>query len=147
MLRIVYAWMFLYPAVGLVKDWPTTVQTTALLFKWKPKLFAAGSVVVMVAGAIMILLGVYGRAGAAGLCAFCLGGARIHYRLASLAGDVKLSSTASPDDVAAAGQLTTLAVVGHVTSAEKNIVLAAVAFFFLLMGTGPWSLIESGPLF
>lgn len=144
-LRAVYAWMFLYPAIGLLKDWPTTVQTTALLFKWHANLFAAGSMALMIGGAVMILVGLYGSLAGAGLCLFCLGGARVHYKLGAMAGATKLSSTASKEDVEAAARAASLAVVGHVTSAEKNFVLAAVGFFFFLMGTGPWSLVDFQP--
>lgn len=146
-LRIVYAWMFLYPAIGLIRDWPTTVQTTALLFAWKPALFTALSLVLMVFGAAMILFGVYGQLAGAGLCIFCLGGARVHYKLASMADDAQISPEASTSDADAVSNLKTLAVVGHVTSAEKNFVLAAVGFYFALMGTGSMSLIEAPSLF
>ncbi len=143
-LRIVYAWMFLYPAIGLLRNWSTTVQTTALLFPWKPAVFAGLSLILMIFGAAMILFGVYGRLAGAGLCVFCLGGARVHYKLASMAGDTQLSSEASRSDSDAVSILRALAVVGHVTSAEKNFVLASVGFFFALRGTGPFSVID-GP--
>lgn len=143
-LRVVYAWMFLYPAIGLLRDWTTTVQTTGLLFPWKPAVFAALSLALMIFGSVMILFGVYGRLAGAGLCLFCLGGARVHYKLASLAGDTQLCADANTSDTDAVANLKALAVVGHVTSAEKNFVLAAVGFFFAMMGTGPMSLIE-GP--
>ena len=139
-LRVVYAWMFLYPLKSLLSDWPATLQATALLFPWQTPLFAVVSVAVMALGALSILLGCYGQVGAAGLLAFCLGGAVIHYRLADLAKGARLSGQASSADRQAMAQVSKLGVVGHVTSAEKNFVLAAVALFFLLKGTGPWSL-------
>jgi len=40
-----------------------------------------------------------------------------------------------------------LATVGHVTSAQKNIVLAAVALFFALVGTGPCSVLPGPEIF
>lgn len=145
-LRAVYAWMYLYPAVGLLNDWPTTVKTTGLLFKTQTEFFAGCSLVVMVLGAVMILFGVYGQYAAVALLAFNLGGARIHYLLAA-ASDTTLSDSATADDHAAAQALSKLAVVGHVTSAQKNFVLAAVAAFFALAGTGPWSLTASRGIF
>ncbi len=36
-LRVVYAWMFLYPLKSLLSDWPATVQATALLFPWQTR--------------------------------------------------------------------------------------------------------------
>ncbi|MEM7436818.1 MAG: hypothetical protein AAF436_16815, partial [Myxococcota bacterium] len=139
----VYAWMFIYPAIGLVRDWRSTVETTALLFKWQPALFASLSVAAMFAGGLMILLGAFGWIAGLYFFAFCLGGARVHYRLAARAGETKPpSSLGGPDQDAFEG-LAGLAVVGHVTSAQKNFVLAAVGLFFFLMGTGPCSITDS----
>ena len=141
LLRVVYAWMFIYPAIGLIRSWPSTVQTTSLLFSWQPALFAFGSVAGMIVGGLMILLGVYGWS--AGLFFFflSLGGARIHYHLAQRARATQLSQGASDADTQATSELSDLAVVGHVTSAQKNFVLAAVGLFFFLVGTGPLSLV------
>ncbi|MEM7135541.1 MAG: DoxX family membrane protein [Myxococcota bacterium] len=142
-LRSVYAWMFIYPAIGLVRDWRGTVETTALLFKWQPALFAASSVAAMFIGGLMILLGAFGWIAGLYFFVFCLGGARIHYRLAAKAGQTKPpSDLQGPEQDAFAG-LVGLAVVGHVTSAQKNFVLAAVGLFFFLMGTGPCSIADS----
>ena len=139
-LRVVYAWMFLYPAYGLIKDWNTTVQTTALLFPRHPAVFAFGSLVLMIFGSLAILLGVYGQFAAVGLIGFNLGGALLHYRLARRLKRTRLSAEASTADHEVLEEAVNLGVVGHVTSAEKNFVLTAVAFFFVLQGTGPMSL-------
>ena len=72
MLRAVNAWMILYTEFGLMKDWEATVQTTALLFKWQPAVFAFGSLVLLLFGAIAILLGVYGQFASVGLSGFNL---------------------------------------------------------------------------
>jgi len=146
-LRGVYAWMFLYPAWGLLRDWENTVQTTSLLFRKFPSFFAFGSLLIMIVGAISILLGVYGQIAAVGLVAFNLGGALLHYRLARLVKQLHLSEEATPVDRGALDKAATLGVVGHVTSAEKNFVLAAVALFFVLKGTGPLSLVASSGIF
>jgi uncharacterized membrane protein YphA (DoxX/SURF4 family) len=139
-LRVVYAWMFLYPAVGLIKDWDTTVRTTGLLFPRQTGLLATVSVAFMIIGALMILLGVYGSIAGAGFVLFSVGGAVIHYRLAAQAGAASLGATASAEDARAMADLSGLAVVGHVTSAQKNFMLAALGLFIALMGTGPVSL-------
>lgn len=146
-LRTVYAWMYLYPAVGLIKDWPSTVEVTGLLFKKATNLFAVASVAIMIVGGLMILFGVLPRYAALALLAFNLGGAKIHYALAEVAKDTRLSEGASSDDKAAHERLVGLAIVGHVTSAQKNIVLAAVAVFFVLMGTGPCSVLPGPAIF
>lgn len=140
-LRFAYAWVFLYPVSGLVKNWSGTVATTGLLFKKFPELFAGVSVLVMAVGGLSILFGIYGRVGAAVLLVFNLGGAVIHYRIADQAQNTSLSAAASAEDHKTVELLAMTAAVGHTTSAWKNFVLAAVAFFFLLQGTGPWSLI------
>ncbi len=141
-LRLVYAWVFLYPVPGLVKDWSGTVAATRLLVNRLPELFSVVSVLVMVVGALSVLFGIYGRIGAAGLLAFNLGGAVIHFRIAEKARSTSLSAGASPEDKNTVKQLAMTAEVGHTTSAWKNFVLAAVAFFFLLQGTGPLSLMD-----
>ena len=141
-LRLAYAWVFLHPVSGLIKDWPGTVAATRLLTNRLPELFAGVSVLVMVGGALSILFGIYGRIGAAGLLVFNLGGAVIHYRIADSARNTTLSTVASLEDKKTAEQLAMVAAVGHTTSAWKNFVLAAVAFLFLMQGTGPWSLMD-----
>lgn len=146
-LRAAYAWMFFYPAIGLVQRWPTTVQTTAVLFKIHPNFFALASVSFMFVGAFMILFGVYGWVAGAGFVAFNLGGAVVHFRLGKQAGSTALSPDASAIDGATARGLSELAVVGNITSGQKNFVLAAVGLFFFLLGTGPRSLVGAAPPF
>lgn len=131
-LRIVYAWMFLYAPLNLVKDWDNTVTTTALLFKLQPKLFAIGSIIGMIISALFILFGIYARIGGIFLFFFNLGAAYIHFQLAKQAETFKTEGNQP---------LIALAVLGNVTSAQKNFVLAAIAFFFALQGSGPWSII------
>lgn len=146
-LRVVYAWMFIYPAIGLIQSWPTTVQTTGLLFRWRPALFAGASVAGMIVGGLMILFGMYGSIAGLFFFLFSLGGARIHFRLADQARGAKLSEVATEADAQTIRELADLAAVGHVTSAQKNFVLAAVGLFFFFMGTGPLSLVDAAPLF
>jgi len=130
-LRVVYAWMYLYPLIALFKNWQDTIDTTALLFKKKPKEFTVGSVFIMIVGGLSILLGIYGRIGGFLLLFFNLGGAYIHYQFANRAKDFAAEANTS---------LVNLAIIGNVSSAQKNFVLAAVAFFFMIQGTGPWSI-------
>ncbi len=135
-LRIVFAWMFLYPIITLLKTWHDTVKTTALLFPWQPAFFTICSILIMFFGALSILVGFFAQVGAIGLCAISLGGAIIHYRLAAQAEKLSQQLPLS----SAKEQLITLAQVGNVTSAQKNFVLAAVAIFFILVGSGPVSI-------
>jgi uncharacterized membrane protein YphA (DoxX/SURF4 family) len=146
-LRAVYAWIYLYASIGLMTNWPTTLSTTKLLFTKGTAFFAATSLVIMIFGSLMILFGVYGQYAAVAMFAFNLGGAVIHYRLARLAKATHLSESASDVDRATVVELANLGHVGHVTSAEKNFVLAAVALFFALVGTGEISLVPSSGIF
>ena len=139
-LRAAYAWMFLVPVPVLLRDWPRTVETTALLFTRYTEWFARASLAAMIFGSVSILFGIYGRLGALALLIFSLGGAIVHKRLAQFAFEMNLSGSASAEDQTTAGQLRSLAFAGHMTSGQKNYVLAALALFFLLQGTGPASL-------
>lgn len=131
-LRITFAWMYLYPIISLLKDRQGLVSTTQLLFKWQPKFFAYASIAVMMFGATSILFGIYAQIGGLLLFIFTAGGTIIHYRLAGMA-KMAVSNSQQAD-------IAKLALVGHLTSAQKNFVLLAVAFFFILLGSGPCSL-------
>lgn len=131
--RIVYAGFFLYALKALFADWQGTIGLVKLIMPASlAPLGAVGMVIVMLLGALGILFGVYGQIAGLLLCVYCLLGACVHYRLA------KTAPIDSSDPQIKSGAM--LAVVGHVTSAQKNFVLAAMAFFFMLMGTGPASL-------
>ena len=142
-LRVVYAWMFLYPLITLLSDWQATENTVALVFPWAKKLFSLLMVLIMVVGAISILLGAYAQIAGILLFFYCMIGAVVHYRLAKLTAVHVLSNEASEADKAALKETIALGVVGHVTSAQKNFVLAAVGLFFFFMGSGPLSLTGS----
>ena len=49
-LRVIYAWMFLYPLKVLLKDWTGTTNTVALLIPICVPLCAVLMVIVMIAG-------------------------------------------------------------------------------------------------
>jgi uncharacterized membrane protein YphA (DoxX/SURF4 family) len=135
-LRIVYAWMFLYPLKDLLKDWQGALSLTKLVVPF-PKLvplFTFAMLAIMLLGGLSILLGFYGQLASAALLVYCLMGARVHYCLANKAKKLNLKENG------ACKEAIQLAILGHVTSAQKNFVLAAVACFFILMGTGPYSL-------
>ena len=71
----------------------------------------------------------------------------LHYRLARQLKQPHLSQGAITADQRALKGAVDLGVVGHVTSAEKNFVLTAVAFFFALQGTGPMSIVKAQGVF
>lgn len=144
-LRIVYAWMFLYPLKTLLKDWPGALGLTQLVMPFAAPFFTVLMLLTMFLGSLSILLGFYGQFAGLALLVYCLIGAIVHYRLASKLQTISLSSLSSFEDKQQLTQAIQLGVVGHITSAQKNFVLAAVACFFMLMGTGPYSL--TVPLF
>ena len=140
-LRIMYAWMFLYPLKVLLSDWKTTKSTVALISP--PSLVSFSSVlmvIVMISGALSILLGLYAQIGGLLLFVYCLMGAVVHYKLANLIKQHHLSPTAGVTDVSVLQAVIDMGMVGNITSAQKNFVLAAVALFFMLLGSGPMSL-------
>ncbi len=138
-LRVVYAWMFLYPLKVLLSDWSGTKKTVALLIPFGVPFFAVLMVLVMIAGGLMILLGFYAQIAGFLLLCYSLFGVIVHYRLAAQASALKLVH-ADAADQAVLQQAINLALVGNITSGQKNVVLAAVGCFFMLMGSGPWSL-------
>lgn len=144
-LRIVYAWMFLYPLKALLKDWPGALGLTQLVIPFAAPLFTVAMLLTMFFSGLSILLGFYGQLAGFALLVYCLIGALVHYRLASKLQTISLSGQSSSEDKQLLTQAIQLGSVGHVTSAQKNFVLAAVACFFMLIGTGPYSL--TGPFF
>ena len=123
----------------LLKDWSATKSTVALLIPICVPFCAIVMVMVMIAGALMILLGFYAQIAGFMLLFYCLFGVLVHYRLAAQAAALKLVHADSTDQQVLQ-QAIGLALVGNITSGQKNVVLAAVGCFFMLMGSGPWSL-------
>ena len=139
-LRIIYAWMFIYPLKALLQDWQGTVGMVSLIVPAAPRLGAVLMVMVMLAGGLMILLGIYAQIAGLLLAIYCLLGYRVHQHFARSATALKLDNEAPRRDCNILNQARQLAEVGHITSAQKNMVLAAVGVFFFLMGAGPMTI-------
>jgi uncharacterized membrane protein YphA (DoxX/SURF4 family) len=142
-LRIVYAWLFLYPIKGLLEDWQGARSLAAMAIPIYPQLFSIVMAVVMFFGALSILLGVYTEVSGIILCLYCLLGARVHYKLARELKKHQLSNDACEEDRKNLLDAINLGVVGHVTSAQKNFVLAAVSLLFAFVGSGPYSITDN----
>lgn len=138
-LRILFSWIFFRPLPGLLKDFQGAVGLTRLIIPFWPTLFTLLMFVVMIIGGISILFGLYAQIGGIFLFIYCLMGYVVHKRLANQASCANLSISASEQDQQVLETTVTLAAVGNMTSAQKNLVLAGVACFFLLMGSGPLS--------
>lgn len=139
-LRIVLAWMFLYPLKGLLSDWKGTVNLVRLITPFFPHLFAILMILVMIGGSLSILLGAYAQIGAAFLLIYSLVGVVVHYQLSLQIANQSLSDTATEDDRAVLEKTKALGIAGNITSAQKNIVIAASLLVIVLLGAGPFSL-------
>ena len=131
-LRLTYGWIFLAPLKGLLKNWKGSVALVKILtpWPWAKNLAALGAglmILVMIFGSLGIILGIEGRLAGFLLMIYSLFGIRVHFQLAKQA--MKQEGSDS------------LGVVGNITSGQKNVVLAGVGAFFMLMGTGPLSFI------
>ena len=125
-LRVVYAWIFFRPLPGLIKDFKGSVDLVSLIVPFWQRSFTVIMLLVMFFGALSILFGMYAQIGGIFLFCYCIIGYFVHQKLAAQL----TQSTNAPVDVV------NLGVIGHVTSAQKNIVLAGVALFFELAGRG-----------
>lgn len=138
-LRVVYAGMFLYPLQDLLTNFEETVHWVALIAPFKPRLFAYLMILVMIFSAVMILFGIYAQIAGILLIIYNIAGIFLHYKLSRQARNARLSAQASAEDIKKFSEIAQLAMVGHITSGQKNSVFAAVAVFFMLLGSGPFS--------
>lgn len=122
---------------------------TALVFPWRPDLFTLAGIVIMAAGGMSVLLGIFPRLGALALTLFLIPAAMIHFRKAREAAALKDRILAGPagkpsgarQAVAALGDS---AVIGNFTSALKNLTLMAPTLYLALAESEP-ILIGFGP--
>ena len=140
-LRATYAWLLLTALKSLLGDRKGITDAMRPMFPIATELVATFMFIMMGATAIMILLGVWAQIAGFCMVVFNLMGVKFHLGFAKQAQDL---AKANPDSDAGTpvATLAALAVAGHTTSAQKNIVLAGVGLFFGLLGTGPWSLTE-----
>lgn len=140
-LRIAYAWLMLNALGTLIRSRQATVESMRPMFPVATEAIAGFMFAFMGLSAVSILIGLWGQIAGAGLVVFNLMGVKFHMGFAKRG---QALASENPDNplVVEAG---TLALVGHTTSAQKNVVLAALGFFFAVAGTGPFSL--TGPIF
>ncbi len=136
-LRTTYGLLFLYTASTLVRDWRWTVNHTHILFGGMAKPF--GAVFLMTSGGLSMVLGYKEYIGGLLLITFLIPGTVIHsmeMRLALKMRDrIQNSISKEPGDTL--NELAWSAYAAHFSSALKNIVLIAVAVFFVLKGFWP----------
>lgn len=138
-LRIAYAWMFLYPLTNLIPNFEATIGAVKLVVPFMSRFFAVVMIIVMVYSGLSILFGFYAQIAGFLLLVYCLMGVVVHYRLMGKVAHATLSASLSGDDQRCFSEVVSLGILGNKTSAQKNIVLAAVACFFMLLGSGPLS--------
>jgi len=141
-LRIGYAWLYLHALVGLLNQWQSTEDMVSLLFPKFTSFFAALMIAVMFVCSISLILGFYAEIAGFFLCFYNLLGMRLHYKLANIVKNFQLSKLADEADREPLQNAAELGYVGHITSAQKNAVLFAVAIFFMILGSGPVSLTQ-----
>lgn len=121
---------------------------TALVFPWRSDLFMLAGIVIMAAGGMSVLLGIFPRLGALALTLFLIPAAMIHFRKAREAAALKdiLAGPAGKPSGArqAVAALGDSAVIGNFTSALKNLTLMAPTLYLALAESEP-ILIGFGP--
>jgi uncharacterized membrane protein YphA (DoxX/SURF4 family) len=110
LIRISVAWLFLTAAWYDTRGFKLIQQETGLLFKWRPGFFAAAGVMMMAAGAVSILFGIFPRLGALALAIFLV---------------------PAKDDIEA---LATLGFLGNWSSGKKNLTLLGPTLYLVLAG-------------
>lgn len=105
-------------------------------------LIAVGGMALMFFGSVSILLGLEGRIGGLLLFIFTAFGILQHKRERQVAQG--LASSVEPQECTEKlNALMWSAYSGHFSSGLKNWALCGVSLFFILCGTGPWSILDS----
>ena len=104
-----------------------TVAETALVFKWRPELFATLGVLMLGLGGLSVLFGVFPRLGALAMAVFLVPAAMIHFakrgQATALRDKIEPALRGRPDAEATLNLLTTTAVFGHFTAGIKTLAL------------------------
>jgi len=153
LIRVALAWLFLGGAWASGKNATAhrcVIADTALVFPWRPDLFAFAGIFMAGAGGLSVLLGIFPRLGALAMMIFLVPAAMIHLAkrrqalalkdkvLAGLTGKVNSSAR---NDLDALGDSAAL---GHYTAALKNISLIGPTAYLVLAGARPPMLIGFG---
>ncbi len=154
LLRVTVALLFLDGAWTSAKtkgNREAVTAATALVFKWRPDLFALAGIFMAAAGGLSVLLGIFPRIGALAMTIFLPPAAMIHFALGREAAVLKEAILDGPagklagsvrKNVEALGKSAAL---GHYTSALKNLSLTGPTAYLALVGVKPPVLIEFGP--
>jgi uncharacterized membrane protein YphA (DoxX/SURF4 family) len=153
LIRVTVAWLFLGGAWASGKDATArkfVIADTALVFPWRPDLFASAGIFMAGAGGLSVLFGVFPRIGALAMTIFLVPAAMIHLAkrrqalalkekvLAGLTGKINGPARNDLDALGASAAL------GHYTSALKNMSLIGPTAYLVLAGARPPMLIGFG---
>lgn len=151
-MRIAVAYVFLYAAWMNSRhkaSWQWTIGQTALILGFIPEtsrhraaiIAAVMGMVMMYGGGLSILVGAEGRLGGAALIVFCALGMAIHAvnrkQALELGNEI---GAAAPPLVPKAQSLAWSAYGAHLAAGLKNVALIGASAYFVLHGTGRWSL-------
>lgn len=150
-IRVALGWLFLTGAWTSCKDKAGrdfTVSETALVFKWRPELFATLGVLMLGAGGLSILFGIFPRLGALAMTIFLVPAAMIHFakreQVIALQAGIESALARRPDAEAGLKRLTTTAVFGHFTAGIKTLSLLGPSLYLVLAGAREPMLIGLG---
>jgi uncharacterized membrane protein YphA (DoxX/SURF4 family) len=160
-LRALAAWVYLWAFYRNVRDAPArawTVSHTALMLRFLDEptrrrvapVLATAAMGMMVFGGLSILIGFEGRLGALLLLAFTAVGYyqhRCEYQEAMAIAE-RLRPFVREEGLPLLSELQWSAYAGHYSSALKNVALIGIGLWFLLAGTGPYTISDRlGALF
>lgn len=139
-LRITIAYLFLSPLKKFILSWKNTVDMVRFLCPIQPQLMAVTMIIIMLVGSLSILFGFYGQIGAFFLMLECFLGYHLYDKYTKKIAMLQLSTQSSQDDQQILKSAKGLGIMGNKTAGQKNLVIAAVLFFIMLIGTGPGSI-------
>ncbi len=143
LIRVALGWLFLTGAWASGKDKvgrDFTISETALVFKWRPELFAMLGILILGASGVSVLFGIFPRLGALAMTVFLVPAAMIHFakrgQAVALQTQIEpaLSEKAGAAPRDALQMLTSNAVFGHFTAGIKTLSLLGATLYLVLAG-------------
>jgi uncharacterized membrane protein YphA (DoxX/SURF4 family) len=152
-IRVALGWLFVTGAWASGKDKAArdfTTSETALVFKWRPEIFACLGILMLALSGLSVLFGVFPRLGALIMTVFLVPAAMIHFAKRGQAEAFKdqiapvLSRESHAEAKSALEALTANAVFGHFTAGLKTLCLLGPSLYLVLAGAREPMLIGLG---
>jgi uncharacterized membrane protein YphA (DoxX/SURF4 family) len=153
-IRVALGWLFIAGAWASGRDKACrdfTTSETALVFKWRPELFALAGILMLGASGLSVLFGIFPRLGALAMTIFLVPAAMIHFakrgQTMALKGQISTALRGKPGTTAekALDALTASAVFGHFTAGLKTLCLLGPTLYLVFAGAREPMLIGLGP--